>query len=134
MCSLSLPPRRKPTLSISWERHRDFKTEANCCRSVDVVSGIRPTPDGSVEQRTKKALSGQGSLARQDTWKGIVMEKRVLTTFRVFLDNGTDYVTNMAKGITLAEAQAYFAQGPIEIKEGVTCRVIRVEQLPDLDT
>lgn len=59
------------------------------------------------------------------------MEKRVLTTFRVHLDNGTSYVTNMAKGVTLSQAEAYFAQGPIEVSDTESCWVTKVEQLPD---
>lgn len=37
-----------------------------------------------------------------------------LTAYRVTLSDGTSYVTNMAAGVTLEEARAYFIGQPFE--------------------
>lgn len=61
-----------------------------------------------------------------------------LPTFRVYYDNGTSYVTNMAVGITLKQARSYFITGdPIVLAEDektgleIKATVIRVEFVED---
>lgn len=50
-----------------------------------------------------------------------------LTAYRVFLNNGTDYVTSMAAGVTLQQARDYFMGQPLEQSDGSTATVINVE-------
>jgi hypothetical protein len=52
-----------------------------------------------------------------------------LTAFRVFLSNGTNYVTNMAAGVTLEEASRYFVGSPLEQHDGSVVTATKVEQV-----
>ena len=52
-----------------------------------------------------------------------------LTAFRIHFDDGTSYATNMAAGITLKEAMAYFIGQTFEITETTFRTVVKVEQL-----
>ena len=52
-----------------------------------------------------------------------------LTSYRIHLDDGTSYCTNMAAGVTLAEARTYYLGARFEQPDEKTMRrVIRVEQ------
>jgi hypothetical protein len=50
-----------------------------------------------------------------------------LTAYRVYLDNGTNYVTSMAAGVTLKQAREYFMGQPLEQHDGSTATVTNVE-------
>ena len=50
-----------------------------------------------------------------------------LSAFKVTLEGGRSYVTNMAKGVTLEEARAYFMGQALEQPDGSTRRVVAVE-------
>ena len=50
-----------------------------------------------------------------------------LTAYRVFLSNGTNYVTSMAAGVTLQQARDYFMGQPLEQPDGSTLTVTNVE-------
>lgn len=53
-----------------------------------------------------------------------------MPAFKVTYDNGQSYVTNMAKGITLADAKKYFLGNWIEMPDEKTQRqVVKVEQV-----
>ncbi len=53
-----------------------------------------------------------------------------LPAFRVFLENGTDYVTSMAKGVTLEYAKKYFlGQRLTQADEKTTLKVVKVEEV-----
>jgi biotin synthase-like enzyme len=41
-------------------------------------------------------------------WHKAFLARIELPAYRIFLSDGTNYVTSMAKGITLADARAYF--------------------------
>ena len=53
-----------------------------------------------------------------------------LTAFRVYYSDGTSRVTNMATGITLAEAQQHFVGKTFEIIETTSHTATEVVQLP----
>lgn len=44
------------------------------------------------------------------------IESKELPAFRVHLDDGTSYVTSMARGVTLADARDYFV-GSVQTEE-----------------
>lgn len=55
---------------------------------------------------------------------------RGMPAFRVFLDDGTNYVTSMARGVTLAQAQEYFVgKGFEQPDEVTTLHCTKVEQV-----
>lgn len=52
-----------------------------------------------------------------------------LTAYRIYLEDGSDYVTSMAPGISLEEARAYFVGQALTQEDEVTkLHVLRVEQ------
>lgn len=51
-----------------------------------------------------------------------------MPAFRIYLNNGESYVTSMAKGITLEDAEHYFLDEVIEWGSDYA-RIIKVEQL-----
>lgn len=54
----------------------------------------------------------------------------MLTAYRVYLNNGTFYVTNMAEKVTLEDARNYFVGQLFELEEGKPLvKVIKVENV-----
>lgn len=51
-----------------------------------------------------------------------------LTSYKITLDNGTSYETDMAAGVTLQEAQDYFIQS-FEQDDGSLARGVSVEKI-----
>ncbi len=52
-----------------------------------------------------------------------------LTAFRIYFDDGTNYATNMASGVTLQQATDYYVGKMFEKTETTFHKAIRVEQL-----
>ena len=56
-----------------------------------------------------------------------------LTAYRIFLSNGTNYVTNMAGGVTLPMARKYFVGTWLEqADEKTMLQVINVEAFTEV--
>ncbi len=62
-------------------------------------------------------------------WQDEFLARQELPAYRVFLSDGSDYVTSMAKEITLADARAYFVgEWFIQPDETTKLQAVRVER------
>lgn len=52
-----------------------------------------------------------------------------LTSYRVHLDNGTSYETDMAAGVSLQDAQDYFIGQSFEQDDGSLAKGVSVEKI-----